>query len=110
VLDAFATVKIGVGYRYRGEVLTDFPDEEQIWHHAEPVYEELSGWQTSTHGLRDARELPTKARQYLDRLAELTGVEIALVSTGPGRDATILMPDSALARWFPTLPAASPQA
>ena len=46
VLDAFDAVKIGVGYRYRGEVLTDFPGDEQIWPHAEPVYEELSGWQT----------------------------------------------------------------
>jgi adenylosuccinate synthase len=110
VLDAFDVVKIGVGYRYRGEVLTDFPEEEQIWPHAEPVYEELSGWQTSTHGVRDAKELPTKARQYLDRLAEVAGVEIALVSTGPGRDETILVPDSALARWFPSLLADVPGA
>ena len=44
VLDSCETVRICVGYRYRGEVLTDFPEEERIWSTAEPVYEELSGW------------------------------------------------------------------
>jgi adenylosuccinate synthase len=103
VLDAFETVNIGVGYRYQGEVLTDFPEEEGIWHDAKPVYEEMSGWQAPTHGLHDQADLPTKARQYLDRLAELVGVEIALVSTGPARNETILMGDSVLTRWFPLL-------
>src|SRR5262249_43061152 len=59
VLDACETVKVCVGYRYRGEVLTDFPEEERIWHEAEPVYEEMSGWQTSTPGLPDYPALPT---------------------------------------------------
>ena len=103
VLDACETVKICVGYRYRGELLTDFPEEERIWHEAEPVYEELSGWQTLTHGLREYADLPTKAREYLDRLAELIGVSFSLVSTGPVRDETILVSDSVLTRWFPAI-------
>jgi adenylosuccinate synthase len=103
VLDVCETVKVCVGYRYGGDVLTDFPVEERIWHETEPVYEELSGWQTSTHGLRDHADLPTKARQYLDRLSELCGVPFGLVSTGPMRDDTMLMPDSVLARWYPAL-------
>ena len=103
VLDTCETVKVCVGYRYRGEVLTDFPEEERIWREAEPVYEEMSGWQTGTHGLRDYAELPAKAREYLDRLSELIGVPFSIISTGAARTDTILVEDSALARWFPAL-------
>ena len=108
MLDACETVKICVGYRYQGDVLTDFPEEERIWHEAEPVYEELSGWQSPTHGLRDYADLPTKAREYLDRLSELCGVPFGLVSTGAGRDEIILTPDSAVKRWYPALTSTLP--
>ncbi|HUG35965.1 MAG TPA: adenylosuccinate synthase [Candidatus Limnocylindrales bacterium] len=103
VLDACETVKVCTGYRYRGEVFTEFPAEERMWHEAEPVYEEVSGWQTSTRGMRDYVELPMKARSYLDRVSELAGVGISVVSTGAVRDETILVQDSVLRRWFPTL-------
>ncbi len=108
VLDGCETVQICSGYRYRGEVLTDFPEEERIWHEAEPVYEELSGWQSPTNGMRDYADLPTKAREYLERLSELVGVPFSLVSTGAVRDDTILVADSVLARWFPSLRSALP--
>jgi adenylosuccinate synthase len=103
ILDTCETVKICTGYRHRGEVLTEFPEEERIWQEAEPVYEELSGWQTSTRGLTDYSELPSKARSYLERLAELIGVGVSIVSTGAVRDETILVQDSVVARWFPSL-------
>jgi len=103
VLDTCETVKVCVGYQYRGEVLTDFPEEERIWREAEPVYEEMSGWRTETHGLCDEAQLPSKAREYLDRLSELIGVPFSLVSTGAVRDETILVAESPLARWFPAL-------
>jgi len=89
-------------------VLTDFPEEERIWYEAEPVYEELSGWQSTTHGMRDYAELPSKAREYVERLAELVGVGFSLVSTGAVRDETILVNDSVLTRWFPALRSALP--
>ena len=88
---------------FQGDLLTEFPEEERIWHEAEPVYEERSGWQTSTQGLREYGELPTKAREYLERLSELIGVGFGVVSTGPERDETILMSDSPLTRWYPGL-------
>src|SRR5262245_55537606 len=103
VLDACETVNICVGYRYQGDLLTEFPEEERIWREAEPVYEELSGWQTSTRGLREYADLPTKARQYLERMSEVVGVPFALISTGAVRDETILGPDPTLSRWFPAL-------
>jgi adenylosuccinate synthase len=108
VLDGCETVKICAGYRYRGDVLTDFPEEERIWHEAEPVYEELSGWQSPTQGLRDYADLPSKAREYLDRLSELCGVPFGLVSTGAARDEFLLTPDSVLTRWYPALRGALP--
>ncbi|HEX9417865.1 MAG TPA: adenylosuccinate synthase [Methylomirabilota bacterium] len=108
VLDACDTIKICVGYKYEDEVLTDFPEEERIWHEAEPVYEELSGWKSSTAGLRDYEDLPTKACEYLARLSELCGVSISLVSTGPVRDETILVNDSTLTRWIPSLRSSLP--
>src|SRR5260370_869283 len=85
VLDGCETVRICVGYRYGGEVLTDFPEEERIWDEAEPVYEELSGWQTSTHGMRDYAELPSKAREYVERLARLGGVAVSPLAPRPAR-------------------------
>jgi adenylosuccinate synthase len=103
VLDQCETVKIGVGYRYRGEVLSEFPDEERVWSELEPVWEEMSGWRCSTAGLRAYADLPTKAREYLERLAELVGSEVCLISTGAVREDTILVDDSTLLRWFPSL-------
>jgi adenylosuccinate synthase len=103
VLDQCETVKACVGYKWRGEVLSEFPGEERIWAEAEPVYEEMSGWLAPTRGLRAYADLPTKARQYLERLAELAGVELCLISTGAQREETIVLEDSPLHRWFPSL-------
>ena len=103
VLDQCDVIKVCTGYRYEGELLTEFPVEERIWAAAEPVYEELSGWQTSTAGARTLGDLPAKARQYLDRLSELVGVPFGLISTGAVRDDTILCEDSPLTGWFPAL-------
>ena len=103
VLDNCDVIKVCTAYRYRGELLGEFPDEERIWSEAQPVYEELSGWQTSTAGMRQLIDLPAKARQYLDRLSELVSVPFSLISTGAVRDETILCEDSPLTRWFPAL-------
>jgi len=56
----------------------------------EPIYEEFPGWTESTFGLTEWDELPESARQYLSRLSEVAGAPIALVSTGPDREQTIL--------------------
>jgi adenylosuccinate synthase len=103
VLDQCDIVKICTAYQYRGEKLTEFPEEERIWSEAVPVYEEMSGWQASTAGIREFSQLPAKARQYVERLSEFVGVPFCLVSTGAVRDDTILYEDSPLSRWFPAL-------
>ena len=69
----------------------------------QPVYEEVTGWMTSTVGAKNESDLPAKARRYLERVEELTGVPFCLISTGPQRDETILCEDSPLLRWFPSV-------
>ena len=59
--------------------------------------------------VRSYAELPSKAREYVERLADLVGVGFSLVSTGPVRDETILVGDSPLTRWYPALRSALPE-
>ena len=90
VLDGMETVKLGVGYRYRGEVIDIMPAGADAVAECEPIYEEFPGWTQSTFGVQKWEELPESAQRYLTRLAEVAGAPIALVSTGPDRVQTIL--------------------
>jgi adenylosuccinate synthase len=90
VLDEFDTIKICTGYKYRGEILRDFPASLRILAECEPVFEEVPGWKQDITGIRDYDALPTEAKRYLERLAELTGAPISLVSVGWEREDTIV--------------------
>jgi adenylosuccinate synthase len=103
VLDQCETVKVCTGYRYRGEIITEFPEEQTAMGAIEPVYEDISGWMSSTVGAKNEVDLPAKARRYLERLEELIGVPLCLISTGPQRAETILCEDSPLLRWYPSV-------
>jgi adenylosuccinate synthase len=103
VLDQCETVRVCTGYRYRGEVITEFPEEQTAMGAIEPVYEEISGWMSSTVGAKNEVDLPAKARRYLERLEELIGVPFCLISTGPQRTETILCENSPLLRWYPSV-------
>ncbi|HEV8585171.1 MAG TPA: adenylosuccinate synthase [Methylomirabilota bacterium] len=103
VLDQCETVRVCTGYRWRGDVITDFPGEETAMGELEPVYEDIQGWMTSTAGARNEADLPAKARRYLERLEELIGVPFCMISTGAQRDETILCEDSPLLRWYPSV-------
>ncbi len=100
VLDDLVEIRICTGYRAEGATLTEFPADLWLLEHAEPVYEVLPGWQTSTVGLRDYSMLPPKARAYVERIAELVGCEVGIVSTGSDREDTILREQSPIASWF----------
>jgi adenylosuccinate synthase len=91
VLDGMPVVRLCTGYRYRGSTADILPFGAEEVAQCQPVYEEFAGWSESTYGVREWNELPASARRYLDRLAQVTGVPIDMVSTGPERDQTILL-------------------
>jgi len=101
VLDPCHRVRVGVGYRYRGSLLREPPLEGRALAEIEPVYEEREGWLSETAGLRAWEDLPVRARDYVSWVQDLVECEISLISTGPARDETILLPASRLVRWFP---------
>jgi len=90
VLDELDEIPICTAYRCRGRLLTEFPGDLAQVSAAEPVYETLPGWSRPTSGIRRFDDLPAEARRYLTRLEELTGVPIAIVSTGSAREDTIV--------------------
>ncbi len=94
VLDGFETLKVCTGYRGAGgETLDHLPAGLAAQAALEPVYEELPGWPESTAGARSSRDLPANAIKYVRRIEELTETPVALLSTSPERDDTILMRD-----------------
>src|SRR6266566_315123 len=100
VLDALDEIKVCTGYRLDGETVEAFPAVSQALRQAEPVYETLPGWKTSTLGTTSLSDLPKEAREYINFLSNQIGVQIGLVSTGPERMQTIIVRDSTLAGWI----------
>jgi adenylosuccinate synthase len=90
VLSQFETVKICVGYKYKGEVFEQFPPHQTIFHKCEPVYEELEGWQEDITNIKKFEALPEAVKRYIGRIQELGQVPSAMISVGPKRDQTIL--------------------
>jgi adenylosuccinate synthase len=100
VLDNLATIPVCTGYRTAEGDLTEFPADTGLLDGAEPIYETLPGWTEPTAGVRDFAKLPLAAQRYVERLAELSGCEIGIISTGPEREQTIIRSRSAIASWF----------
>ena len=93
VLDGLKTLKVCTGYRVGGRVLDYLPAGVADQAACEPVYEEMEGWSEVTAGVRSFRDLPANAIKYVSRIEELIGARVALLSTSPQRDDTILMRD-----------------
>ena len=91
VLDGLETIKLGVGYRVNGEFRDVLPYGAAAVASSEPVLEEMPGWTESTVGVTEYDKLPVNARRYLERMAEVCGVPIDLVSTGPDRTETVVL-------------------
>ncbi len=99
VLDTCDSIGICTAYRRSGEVHAEFPNETGLLKGCEPVYEQVAGWCKSITGITSYDRLPARCQAYVERLEALTGVEIALISTGPRRDQTIFRSTPALRRW-----------
>ena len=90
VLDGLDEIKICHAYRIKGEEVENSLMDAAALEAVEPVYEVVPGWHESSVGHREVASLPDAARRYLDRLSELVGVPIDIISTGPGRNETIV--------------------
>ncbi len=93
VLDGFETLKVCIGYRLDGEVLDYLPTASDAQARCVPLYEEMPGWSESTEGARSWADLPANAIKYVRRVEELIDCPVALLSTSPERDDTILVKD-----------------
>jgi adenylosuccinate synthase len=91
VLDGLSELKLCTGYELDGEVIDILPMAAEEIARCQPIYETLPGWSQSTVGVTDHAKLPAEAQRYLQRIEEVTGVSIDMVSTSPDRDHTILL-------------------
>jgi len=91
VLDGLDSLQICVGYKSNGVISQEPPMYADAFADVEPVYEEMPGWKESTIGVTSYQGLPQAARAYLERLQQLAGVPIDIISTGPDRDQTIVL-------------------
>jgi adenylosuccinate synthase len=93
VLDGFPEIKLCVGYRLDGREIDHLPADANAQARCAPVYETVDGWSESTRGARSWAELPAQAVKYVRRVEELIGAPVALLSTSPEREDTILVRD-----------------
>ncbi|MDP3258100.1 adenylosuccinate synthase [Bosea sp. (in: a-proteobacteria)] len=91
ILDGFPEIKVCTGYRLDGEILEHLPAGQSDQARVEPVYETIEGWEGSTAGARSWADLPAQAIKYVRRIEELIGASVAVLSTSPERDDTILV-------------------
>jgi len=88
VLTGIETLKICTAYRYKDQVITEYPANLRILSQCEPIYEELPGWTEDITGVKSLDELPVNARHYVERVTQLTGVPLTTFSVGPDRTQT----------------------
>ena len=93
VLDGFDEIKVATHYRIDGEAIDYLPAAQALQARIEPVYETIEGWKGATGGARSWADLPAQAIKYVRRIEELIGAPVALLSTSPERDDTILVHD-----------------
>src|SRR5581483_10016981 len=91
VLRGIPRIKICVGYTVDGDARDELPTDSDEIARAQPVYEELDGWEADTSQVRDRDALPPAAKKYVARIESLAGVDLSLISVGPGRAETIVL-------------------
>ena len=101
VLDGLETIDVCTAYRCGGRTLTEFPADIRQLEACQPVCERLAGWSRPTRGARAFMDLPPEAQAYVRHLEQVSGVPVAILSTGSDRDDTIVREHSVVADWFP---------
>ena len=94
ILSHFGPLKIAVAYDSLGERYDEFPRQQRVLYNCHPVYEELEGWGDDITGVESYDDLPEAAKRYVERVEELSGVRVSSVGVGPGREATLMRPES----------------
>ena len=90
VLNGLETIKVCTAYRYREQLIEEFPSDYDVLRECTPVYEEIAGWQQDINGVKAYEELPQKAIDYVEKIEAWTGCPVVLVSVGPRRDETMV--------------------
>ena len=93
VLDHLTEIPVCVGYKINGKEMTEIPAQACGYETLECVYRKIPGWATSTQGMKTVEELPKAAREYLAFIEKETNARVGMISTGPDREQTILVPD-----------------
>jgi adenylosuccinate synthase len=93
VLDGLSEIPVAVGLKIDGKTTMEVPAQASGYDQIECIYQKLPGWQTSTEGIVEYEKLPLQAREYLTFVEKESGARIGMISTGPDRGHTILMPD-----------------
>lgn len=91
ILDHMPKIKMCVGYKIGDEVIDRIPASLKVMAQVEPIYEEFDGWMTDISAVRYYEDLPENAKKYLERLSQVAGVELGIVSVGPNREQTIVL-------------------
>jgi len=95
VLDELAEIHVCVGYKIDGRATDEIPAHASGYDNVECVYKTLTGWRSSTEGVTELEKLPKAAREYLNFIEKESGARIGMVSTGPGREQTVLVDEFA---------------
>ena len=90
VLNELETIKVCTAYRYKDQLIEEFPAELDVLRECTPVYEEVAGWQQDINNIKEYESLPQKTIDYVEKIEAWTGCPVVLVSVGPRRDETMV--------------------
>ena len=91
ILDNFDEIKMCTAYKLNGEIIDEIPASLKVLAQVEPVYETFDGWKTDISNVRRYEDLPINAQRYLERMAEVTGIKLGIISVGANRNQTIVL-------------------
>lgn len=89
-LGGFDTVKVCVGYEYKGKMIDNYPASLEMLSKMKPVYKEMQGWRDDISEIRNFEDLPQGAQEYVKLIEEETGIPVAMIGVGPGREQCVM--------------------